>query len=358
MAILGIERVLFGVEDLDLCGRFWEDFGLTPVSATADERVFEVASGSKIVVRRRDDPSLPDTYAHEIGARETIWGVDTQASYDKLVADLSSDRDLRIDEDGIAHLLCDDGMPIGLKVWAKRPVVSQPDPVNAPGHIQRLNLHRTWRRRAIPKTINHIVFFAYDYVASLEFFVKRLGFRYTDHSRGAGVFARADGTYEHHSIFWVSTALPVAPDIPGFMHIAFGLEDIDELMLGANIMERKGWKNLSVNSGGGISRHRISSAIYYYVDNPCGGEAEYHADTDYLDNNWTPRVYDWKFGSLLWANRTPPFWQGEVEWDMQFDPHGSSLEPCRRRADAQVKPPADKMPDGLETLTHEDEHAI
>jgi hypothetical protein len=179
-----------------------------------------------------------------------------------------------------------------------------------------------------------------------------------DHSRGAGVFARADGAREHHSIFWVSTALPMAPDTPGFMHIAFGLEDIDELMLGANLMEQKGWKNTSVNASGGVSRHRISSAIYYYVDNPNGGEAEYHADTDYLDDNWVPRVWDWKFGSLLWANKRPSFWEGKVEWDMQFDPERKSLEPFRRPPQAQIKPSADKLPDGLERLTADDEHAI
>ena len=63
-------------------------------------------------------------------------------------------------------------------------------------------------------------------------------------------------------------------------------------------MERRGWKNTSHNSSGGLSRHRITSAIYYYVDCPAGGEAEYHADTDYLDDNWVPRAWDFKFGSL------------------------------------------------------------
>src|SRR5271168_3186066 len=236
MAILGVESAIFGVDDVALCAKFWADFGLTAVSSSPEECVFEVVSGSKVAVRRRDDPRLPSAYADKPGVRETIWGVDTQEALEKLVAGLGVDRDVRRDADGTAHFLADDGMPLGLRVWRKRAVVSQPDPVNAPGNIQRLNLHRKWRRRAIPKTINHVVFFAHDYVASLEFFVKRLGFRYSDHSRGAGAFARANGTHEHHSIFWVSTALPVAPDEPGYMHMAFGLEDIDELMLGVNTM--------------------------------------------------------------------------------------------------------------------------
>ncbi len=328
MAILGVQSVIFGVDDLQQCAKFWTDFGLQPLSHTETESVFEVATGSQIVVRRRWDPSLPTAYADKPGIRETIWGVDTQDSLERLVADLSRDRPIQRDADGTVHFLADDGMPLGRRVWHKRAVVSQPDPVNAPGRIQRLNQHRKWRRRALPKTINHVVFFVKDYVASLEFFINRLGFRYTDHSRGAGAFARADGTNEHHSIFFVSTALPMAPDNPGFMHLAFGLEDIDELMLGVNQMEARGWKNTGPNTTGGLSRHRISSAIYYYFDNPNGGEAEYHVDTDYLDDNWVPRVWDWKFGSLLWATYTPPFWRGaNIEWDMKFDADRSSLEP-------------------------------
>jgi catechol 2,3-dioxygenase-like lactoylglutathione lyase family enzyme len=337
MAILGVESATFGVDDLDKCCRFWEDFGLTPLSRTPDEGVFEVATGSKIVVRRRDDKRLPSAYADKPGVRETIWGVDTQAALNALVADLSRDREITRDADGTARFLADDGMPLGLRVWAKRTVVSSPDPVNAPGNIQRLNQHRKWRQRAIPKTINHIVFFSNDYVSSFEFFRDRLGFRLTDHSKSVGAFARADGANEHHSIFWVSTDLPVAPDKPGYMHMAFGLEDIDELMLGANQMEEKGWTSVSQNASGGLSRHRISSAIYYYIDNPNGGEAEYHVDTDYLDDNWVPRAWDWKFGSLLWAHKTPPFFKSDNPvWDMTFDPGGASLEPFRK---APKKPP-------------------
>jgi catechol 2,3-dioxygenase-like lactoylglutathione lyase family enzyme len=330
MAILGIESVIFGVEDLETCTRFWDDFGLSPVRRDARESVFEVATGSRVVVRLRGDAGVDDWYEWN-GVKEVIWGVDTAESLEALVADLSRDREVRRDADGTAHTRSDDGMPFGLRVWAKRSVVSQPDPVNAPGAINRLNLHRKWRRRALPKSINHVVFFADDYVKSFEFYRDRLGFRLTDHSMGLGAFARANGTNEHHSIFWVNNDLPVAPDAQGFMHLAFGVEDIDELMLGANIMEARGWTNQTMNTQGMLSRHRVSSALYYYIDNPNGGEAEYHADTDYLDDNWVPRAWDWKFGSLLWASRTPSFFVPDTEdWAVTFDPDGKSLDAYRK----------------------------
>src|ERR1700728_1277282 len=97
MAILGVESAIFGVDDLELCSKFWEDFGLTPLTRSADESVFEVVSGSKVIVRRRNDPSLPSAYADKPGIRETIWGVDTTEALQALVADLSRDREMRHD---------------------------------------------------------------------------------------------------------------------------------------------------------------------------------------------------------------------------------------------------------------------
>ncbi len=341
MGVLGIESAVFGVSDIAEHARFWTDFGLTPLSVGADEAVFEVASGSRVVLYRHGDPRLPspDPFDGD-GVKETIWGVDSAETLERLAANLATDRPVRRDADGTAHAVADDGQPIALRVWAKRTVFGEASPVNAPGNIKRLNQHRMWRKRAIPKTINHIVFFSTDYVGSFEFYRDRLGFRYTDHSKGTGIFARADGTSEHHSIFWVNCDLPVAPDQFKFMHIAFGCDDIDEVMLGANLMEYKGWKNTTMNTSGGISRHRISSAIYYYCEIPGhAGEAEYHADTDYLDDNWVPRAWDFKFGSLLWANNAPPIFRGDdIPWDMVFDPEMKSFGAYRR-----AKPPKEAM---------------
>lgn len=329
MPILGVESVVYGVDDLALCTRFWEDYGLVPVTKTADESVFEVASGSRVVVRHRTDPRLPPAYFDGPGVRETVFGVDTPQALEQLVAGLTVDREVLRTSDGTAHFAADDGTTLALRVWTKRPVVSQPDPVNAPGCIQRLNQHRKWRSRARPKTINHVVYFSDDYVGSFEFFRDRLNFRLSDHAKGNGVFARADGAYEHHTVFWVTTQHAGTRGKRGYAHIAFGVEDIDELMLGANYMEEHGWSP-ERSFGPRLNRHRISSAMYYYFPCPCGGDAEYHADTDYLDDNWIPRVWEMQFGSLLWSSTPPGFYRGKgLSWDVAFDPDGKSLEAFR-----------------------------
>ncbi|KQM97272.1 hypothetical protein ASE85_15325 [Sphingobium sp. Leaf26] len=356
MSILGVASAVFGVADLAEHQRFWTDFGLPLLRANDDEAIFELASGSRVVIYRHGDPRLPspDPFPGD-GLKETIWGVADAEGLERIAASLATDVAVRRDADGTVHCLCPDGQPIAVQVWAKRPVVSEASPVNTPGHHPRFNQHRIWRRRAIPKTINHVVFFSPDYVGSFEFYERHMGFRYVDHSKGTGIFARAPGTFEHHAIFWVNCDLPIAPDHFKFMHIAFGMDDIDEVMLGANIMEAKGWKNATMNSSGGISRHRISSAIYYYCDMPGkAGEAEYHADTDYLDDNWVPRAWDFRFGSLLWSNNAPPIFRGDdIPWDMAFDADRASFEPFRKAK------PGKRMVEGkLADITIEDEHAL
>jgi catechol 2,3-dioxygenase-like lactoylglutathione lyase family enzyme len=356
MSILGVEAAVFGVADLAEHTRFWTDFGLPLEAVGEDEATFRLASGSRIILYRHGDPRLPspDPFPGD-GLKETVWGVESTEALGRIGTSLATEVDVRRDADGTVHCTCPDGQPIALRVWAKRPVVSEASPVNTPGHYPRFNQHRIWRRRAIAKTINHVVFFSPDYVGSFEFYERHMGFRYVDHSRGTGIFSRADGTFEHHSIFWVNCDLPIAPDRFKFMHIAFGMDDIDEVMLGANIMEAKGWKNQTMNSSGGISRHRISSAIYYYCDMPGkAGEAEYHADTDYLDDNWVPRAWDFRFGSLLWSNNAPPIFRGDnIPWDMAFDADRASFEPYRKAMPGK-RPVAGKLAD----ITEADEHAI
>ncbi|EQB02844.1 hypothetical protein L288_15540 [Sphingobium quisquiliarum P25] len=330
MAILGIETIIYGVSDMAECTRFWQDFGLK-LTGQADDRVsFEVLSGSKVILLHADDPALPPRNFEGDGVRLTVWGVDTQDNLEQLVKRVERRVPVRREADGSAFFQAPDGQYLGLRVWAKRPVLSVADPVNTPGNIVRLNQHRQWRMRAIPKTINHVVFYTDNYVESFEFYRDCLNFRYSDHSKGIGIFARADGTYEHHSIFWVNARMPFAPGGHGFLHTAFGVDDIDEVMIGANIMEKQGWQKTADEKTGGISRHRISSAIYYYVKCPAGGEAEYHADTDYLDDNWVPRAWDYRFGSLMWANARPAaFTEAVTSWDMTFDPDQASFEPYR-----------------------------
>jgi len=314
MAIVGVATVLYGVEDLDESTRFYEDFGLILTSRSASESVFKLDEGSSVILRKNNDESLPKSVCMDPGIRETIWGVDTQDNFDELVADLRRDRSVCMDEAGVAHFLTDCGIALGLKVFQRKKVLYAPDPINAPGNVNRLNQHRKWKQRALPKTINHVVYAVADFKSTFNFFKNRLHFRLSDYQKNVGIYSRCDGANEHHNLFVADCTLPGMRGYPHFHHINFGVEDIDELMVGSNYMTRKGWHQGFLGNG----RHRIASSLFSYWLCPAGGEAEYGADSDYLDDNWVPREWEFRFGTASWMQVLPDFMKEEHEWDVGF----------------------------------------
>jgi catechol 2,3-dioxygenase-like lactoylglutathione lyase family enzyme len=324
MAILGVETALYGVDDLDRSTKFFEDFGLTLTSRDASGSIFTLSNGSHVVLRKSDDPLLPKPWYDGPGVRETVWGVDSAEALDELVRGLS-DRPVRRDNDGTAHFTGDDGMNQALRVFHPKPLETVLDPLNAPGRVGRLNQPRRWRRRARPKQIDHVVFTVTNFEKSFAFFRDRLKFRLADYQRGFGIFARADGSHEHHNIYFLN-AERIPGGKPSFAHIALGVEDIDEIMVGANHMQAQGW--ITEGRGGlhGLGRHRISSALFYYLPNPAGGDAEYHADSDYADEHWVPRDWEPLFGTAIWMTDLPHFMPKEPSWDVKiFDRDPNSI---------------------------------
>lgn len=315
MSIVGIESAVYGVEDLALGTQFYENFGLPLRVKEPHQTVFQLEEGSRIILRKIDDPSLPAANFEGSGVRETFWGVDSQTELDAFAADLAKDHELTKDPDGTLHFRTDCGIAMGLRYFQRRKVAYVPDPINAPDNITRLNTLRKWRTRARPKVIVHIVFSVRDPDASWPFFRDRLNFRLSDISKGLGVFGRADGCSQHHTIFFLRCDAFDPKGTPGFDHICYGVEDIDELMTGFNYMERHGWKSLL-----GVGRHRISSGLFCYLENPCGGRAEYGADIDCLDDNWIPRVWEMNFGAFNWTSRAFEFLPTDVAWDMVMHP--------------------------------------
>ena len=160
--------------------------------------------------------------------------------------------------------------------------------------------------------------------ASWAFYRDRLGFRLSDIQKGFGFFGRADGANDHHNIYFLNAFLPF-PGLDGklrFDHVNFGVEDIDEVMVGANYMERKGWPK----SDWGLGRHRIASSVFMYLPCPTGGKAEYGADSDMLDDAWVPRVWNPMFGFFSFMHNLPPFAMDAAPWEWEYAP-GYTPEP-------------------------------
>lgn len=316
--IVGHAGFTIGVNDLQEAHRFISDFGLPVKTVSADQVVYELEEGSTVVIRSADDPSLPPPLGDAANSlREICWGVDSQEALDALKADLGRDFALMEDPDGSAHFIDSSGIATRLRIFQRKPVLNCPEPINAPDAIRRLGKHRRWRKRCHPKVIQHIVYVVDDALKAARFYMHRLGFRLSDISDGLGYFLRAPGISEHHSIFFLQKGkVPGAPSARPD-HVSFGVEDIDEMMVGANYMDRRGWKKSM-----GPGRHRIGSALFYYFHTPFGLEFEYDTDNDHLDDHWQPLIWEPRFGMLAWiAGDMPPFWREEPDWNVRYVPH-------------------------------------
>jgi catechol 2,3-dioxygenase-like lactoylglutathione lyase family enzyme len=317
MAILGIDTLVYGVDDVKTSTRFFEDFGLRLVESSSEESRFELPEGSHVVLRPLGHTSLPQSTVEGPGVREVIWGVDSARSVEALARELGADRKIQRDDDGTIHFVTDFGNAMGLREFAKKPVLTAPDPVNSPGRVNRLNQHRKWRLRAYPKVIAHVVFSVPAYRQAAEFMIKRLSFKLSDSQRGFGEYLRADGSNNHHTLLLLNADAPI-PGMDGkhrFHHANFGVEDIDEIMVGANHMTRCGWEPSHL----GLGRHRVDSALFYYMPCPAGGEAEYGADADCLDDSWVPREFIQPlFAYSHFVHNLPPFLMQNPEWNFTY----------------------------------------
>jgi len=317
MPINGIETIVWATTDLPAATTFFTDFGLPLWSSDDDQTHFRLEEGSNVLLRRADDPRLQASCLEGPGVREVIWGVDSAATLETMARDLARDREVRFDADGTARFQSDAGLAYGLRVYPRQKVVYAPDPVNAAGNIQRLNQHRKWRKSARPKTINHVVFLVRteDVDREVAFMTQRLNFRITDFQEGVGVYVRAQGTFEHHSLLVGDVGLVPGQTKPCFNHAAFGVEDIDELMTGGNQLSRKKHQRGFL----GMGRHRIGSALHSYWQVPGGGgEAEYSADTDYLDDQWQPRRWNRYFGQWMWSGSLQDFPSEAPPWAVAY----------------------------------------
>jgi len=315
MPILGIETLVYGVEDLDQCTRFFDDFGLVQHAKTPDFTHYRLDQRSNVILRKLGDPALPEGFAGS-GVKEIAWGVDTQESLDILAARLEAHQSITRSDDGTVRTRTPTGMQIALRVWEPKRVVYAPDPLNSPGNPQRLNVMRKWKTRARPKTITHTVYTSATPKAEFEWYRDMLNFRMSDEQIGIGFYMRCDGAIDHHNLFVIDLSFGPLPKFPIFHHTNFGVEDIDELMIGTNYMHQRGWSSGMLGTG----RHRIASALFSYITSPAGGEAEYGADSDYIDDNWVPREWNGVFGTYCWMHKIPEFLGNGQNWEVRFHP--------------------------------------
>jgi catechol 2,3-dioxygenase-like lactoylglutathione lyase family enzyme len=282
MALNGIDAVTFGVEDLAEARRFLTDWHLTEIASDAAGAHYQTKDGTDVFVRSASDPSLPPAIEPGSTLRRVVWGAADQDELDKTLAQLSAGWKVETALDGLVQCRDPDGMTLAFRVSTRRPVVATPTGVNVPGHSGRIDERAPFYDHATPIRIGHVVFFASDLAAMDKFYRERLGFVLSDSYPGAAVFLRCGAVGVHHNLFLLSR-----PGKPGLNHVAYTVGDIHEVFGGGLDVSRKGWKTEI-----GPGRHPISSAYFWYFQNPCGGLAEYYTDEDHCTEAWQPRDFE------------------------------------------------------------------
>jgi catechol 2,3-dioxygenase-like lactoylglutathione lyase family enzyme len=139
MTITRVERVVYGVADLDECTRFFEDFGLERGAGTR----FATQTGQVVELRAADDAALPPAVEDGSTIREIVWGVDSAEALGELAAELASDREVTAAA-GEVHTVDETGFGVGL-------TVSAPTPWNG----DRPGLNRTGAENRWNKAVEH-----------------------------------------------------------------------------------------------------------------------------------------------------------------------------------------------------------
>lgn len=294
MTINRIETVTYGVDDIDAGTRYFADWGLESVETSDKGAIFRTAENQFIHLRLRSDASLPSAPDGDRSTmREVVWGVSDQSALDAIAAELATDRDVHQAADGSLHSYDENGFGIGFRIGDRQIAAVEPSAVNFNERVERLNREVIAPPQAAPIRLGHVVYNSARAkgTAPSEFYLNRLGFRLSDRTLDGGDFMRCDGSRDHHTLF-----LTIRQETASFNHIAFEVRDFDEIMVGGTYMKSRGWTPETV-----AGRHILGSNMYWYFRNPCGGNTEYFADMDRMDENWEPRIWEKNPGFALWT---------------------------------------------------------
>jgi catechol 2,3-dioxygenase-like lactoylglutathione lyase family enzyme len=284
MNIIGLDALIFGVDDIQACTDCLRDYGLHPVGVDANGGRFEALDGTAVIIRRADDASLPAAIGPGPSLRETVYGVASAADLDAIEDELGRDRLVTRDEQGAVHSVDDLGFAIGFQLTVRKPFTAPNDLSNAPGHEPQRPLNQpgiTLDMPAVPRTLSHVVYFVPDAAKGEAFYANRLGFKTTDTFVGAGPFMRPAGSDDHHCLFMIQTP----PHMKGCEHFTFHMGSGTEVLLAGRRFEQKGW-----TSFWGPGRHLFGSNWFWYFNSPLGCHIEYDADMDKHDDAWVARV--------------------------------------------------------------------
>jgi catechol 2,3-dioxygenase-like lactoylglutathione lyase family enzyme len=291
MSIVGLEAVVFGVDDVATSVRFMSDLGLEAIETGASGANLAVSpEGSEVCIRKAADAGLPPAVESGSSVREIVWAVSDRAALDALAASLSRDHDLKVDATGRLSMIGPGGFGLAFAVTAATREATPLMPA-----ARRPNTRVTGYDRAIPDHLGHMGVFTPRVDEMADFYLNRLGFTLSDSVRGFGKFVRAPGSINHHNFLIANRPQP------GMQHVSLRLRDIDEMGVATRYLEARGWQKIW-----GPGRHRPGSDLFVFFRNPAGALVEYHCDEDFIidPTRWTPQEFD-PTDMQIWGDRPP-----------------------------------------------------
>jgi catechol 2,3-dioxygenase-like lactoylglutathione lyase family enzyme len=283
MKIIGLESLTFGVDDVDVCIRFLEDYGLQTVERRVDGAHLCGIDGTGIFLRHKDDSSLPPALSPGNKLRKTTYGVQDQSDVSAIAAELRKDRQVTAFSDGSIESHDDQGFVLGFEVTQRKRLELDAERCNAPGEtrIRPINTPAANEGAVIrPRSLSHVVYFVPEVEKAEDFYVTRLKFRCTDRLLGAGPFLQAGGSLDHHCLFLIQTPA----FLKGCEHFTFHLGGPSEVLQAGTRFVNKGH-----SSFWGPGRHKFGSNWFWYFNSPLGCHIEYDADMDLHDESWIAR---------------------------------------------------------------------
>jgi len=285
MNIVGLDTLIFGVENIEECANYLKDYGLRPVNETSSGGRYEALDGTAVIIAKSGDESLPPKAENNSQLRKTVMGVADENSLMKIVNELRRDREVKELEDGSFETIDDVGFVIGFQLTIRREFKKEPELCNSPGSsLQRrvnvlgVNVNADQIR---PSTLSHVVYFVPDAVKAEAFYVERLGFRCSDRFENVGPFLKPQGTLDHHTHFFITAP----PHMKGVEHFTFHFSGPTEVMQNGSRFVEKGYQTFW-----GPGRHVLGSNWFWYFNSPFGCHMEMDADMDLHDEHWKPRV--------------------------------------------------------------------
>lgn len=279
MRIIGPDELVFGVDNVDACESFLADYGLI---GDGNGR-FTALDNTAIMVRDKQEPSLPLPLTTASMLRQTIWGVEDQETLDQIEAELSRDRPVAKSADGTLACRDDGGFEIAFRVTRRIKLDLPAELINSPGATPGRGKNVVGANEdaeAHPRSLSHVVYFVPDMDRMAKFYIERLGFVVTDKFTNTGPFLRPQSNDDHHVLFMIQT-----PEyMQGIEHLAFHMQGPTELMLAGSRMVKKGY-----TSFWGPGRHKFGSNWFWYFNSPLGTHVEYDADMDKHDGDWVER---------------------------------------------------------------------